>query len=258
MGRKIACVVIAVALAALALVGCANTGLESDAQKQIAAAKAALADANANGVKVPANEQKKISDAESKVSSSSLEALVLAVEAKEDINNDINDAFNVAQGTYNAAAAAAQSAINSAPAGTDLTQAEQSLQNAKTKQAQAKTISDWYSPTDGPIYWAQLAASQATAAAVAAATKQGTQQGVSAEQKVIEQASALIINAMNNWLQSKGFNPADFTVGIVKVSPDASTVTGVATALNPAPSQPVKTTFVFQFENGIWVLKSAT
>jgi len=207
-------------------------------------------------VQVPADETKQITDAESALKSNSTQALILATTAKADIQNDIQDAFNSAQATYNTAKGAAQTAISKAPAGTNLTQANQSIATAQTKASQAKTIGDWYNPTDGPIYWANLAAGQATTAALAQAASSASAQATAAEVQRIQQGATQMLNQMNSYLTSKGANPADYKVGIQKISTDATWATGSATPIAASPgSQPIS--FLFHYENGSWVLKAA-
>lgn len=55
---------------------------------------------------------------------------------------------------------------------------------------------------------------------------------------------------------STGANPADYKIGIQKISADANWATGSATPVAAAPgSKPIS--FLFQFENGNWVLRAA-
>lgn len=259
MSRKILVplMIALLAMAGLALAGCGNASVKDRANAQIQAAKAALADAKTKGVEVPQNEQQMIADAQNKLNSDSVEALVLATEAKANIDNDIADAFNLAEQTYNLSKGTAEGAIASATAGSDLTQAKQTLQSADAKKAQAKTIPDYYNPTDGPIALANLAAQQAAVASLSKATTQAQQQAAADAQKRIEQGSTQILALMNNYLISKGFNPSDYKLGITKISAtDPNWVTGAATALSPMPgSQPIS--FLFHYENGAWVLKAA-
>lgn len=241
-----------VALAVIAIAGCGTSTVQSDAQQQIASAKAALESAKAQGVQIPASEQKKLSDAETALKKDSVNALILAVEARADIQNDIQDAFNNAKSTYNTAVGGANTAISRAPAGTNLAQAKQSLANADAKSKSAKTIADWYNPTDGPIYWANLAAAQATTAALAQAGAQATAQ----ELQRVQQGSTQMLSQMNQYLVSKGANPSDYKVGIQKISSDATWATGAATPIVSAPGSTV-ISFLFHYENGSWVLKAA-
>lgn len=254
MRKKVLFLLIPVLALAFALAGCGNTTTNNRANTAIADAKAALADAKAKGVQIPADEQKLITDAQSNLKSDTVEALVLATEAKADIKNDLKDAFNVAEQTYNVSRGTAEGIVAGAPAGSDLAQAKQSLQNAEAKKAAATTVGDWYSPTDGPIYWANLAARQAAVAA----TAQAASQAAAAElQKRVEQGSIQMNRLMSNWLLTKGYNPADYKLGIQKISAkDISWATGAATLLAPMPgSQPIS--FLFNYENGTWVLKAA-
>ena len=257
MSKKLFSLLLICLLFGAALVGCGNSSVQNRASSQIAAANASLADAKAKGVQVPQDEQQLIQQAESKLKSDSVEALVLATEAKANIDNDIQDAFALAEQTYNTTKGTAQGAISSATAGADLTQAKQSLQTADAKKSQAKTIQDYYNASDGPIYWANLAAQQATAASLAKATSQAQQQAAAQAQKEIEQASTQIPDLMKNYLISKGFNPADYKLGITRVSAsDVNWATGSAAPLAPVPgSQPIL--FLFHYENGNWVLKAA-
>src|SRR5450756_1225344 len=121
MRKMTALLVVVIVLGALVAAGCGNNTAEPKASQQIAAAKASLATAKANGVLIPENEQKNISAAESALKSDSIQALILATTAKANIDNDIQDAFNLAEQTYNVAKGAAQTAISKAPAGTNLT-----------------------------------------------------------------------------------------------------------------------------------------
>jgi outer membrane lipoprotein-sorting protein len=258
MSKRIAFILLILVLGSLLVAGCGGDSSVSDqAAKQISAAKAALADATAKGVQVPDNEKKKIGQAESKLESDSVQALILATEAKTEINSDIQDAFNVAESTYNVCKGTAEGAISTATAGADLTQAKQSLANAEAKKDAAKTIPDWYNPSDGPIYWANLAAQQASAASLAKATTAAEQQAAAQAQKMIEQGSVQMNNLMRNWLTQKGDNPADYKIGIQKLSAsDPAWATGAATLIAPVEgSQPVS--FLFHYENGNWVLKAA-
>lgn len=257
MRKKVVFLLAVVLVAAVALAGCGNSSVSKDAEDQLAQAKAALAEAQTQGVQVNDADVKKVAEAESKLKSDSVQALILATEAKADIRNDIQDAFNVAQQTYETAKSAANAAISSATQGADLSQANQSLQTAATKQAAAKTIQDWYNPTDGPIYWAQLATSQATQASVAAATTQATQAEAAAMQQRIIQGSTQMMNLMKNYISSVGGNPADYTMGITKISAqNPNWATGTANQKVAAPgSTPIR--FLFEYENGNWVLRAA-
>ena len=65
-----------------------------------------------------------------------------------------------------------------------------------------------------------------------------------------------MLSQMNQYLVSKGANPADYKVGISKISTDATWATGVATPVVSAPgSQSIA--FLFHYENGAWALKAA-
>lgn len=256
MRKMTALLVVVIVLGALVAAGCGNNTADTKASQQIAAAKASLATAKANGVLIPENEQKNISAAESALKSDSIQALILATTAKANIDNDIQDAFNLAEQTYNVAKGAAQTAISKAPAGTNLTQANQSLATAATKASQAKTIGDWYNPTDGPIYWANLAAQQAATAAQAQAASSAAAAAAAVEVQRVQQGAAQMTKLMTNYLVSIGANPADYKIGIQKISTDATWATGVATLIAAAPgSKPVS--FLFHYENGTWVLKAA-
>lgn len=240
----------------LAAAGCVNKTVEGQAQEQITAAKAALASANEAGVKVVQGDQDKISQAEKELKSDSVKALILATEAKADIQNDVQDAMNTAEATYNTAKGAAETAISKAPAGTNLTQAQQSLAAGDEKAKSAKTMDDWYNPSSGAIYYANLAAQQATAAALAQAASSAAAQATAAEVQRISQGATQLHNLMVGYLQSTGANPADYKIGITKISPDANWATGSATPIAAAPgSAPVS--FLFQYENGTWVLRAA-
>lgn len=252
MKKTIAGLLVVGLLGALLAAGCGNNTVESKASEQITAAKASLADANAKGVKVPDADEKKIGAAEAALKKDSVNALILATQAKANIDNDINDAFAIADQTLSTASGAAQAAMSNAPAGTDFAQAKQSLANADAKKAQAKTIQDYYNPTDGPIYWANLAAQQAAAAALAKAGQQAT----AAEIQKVQQGAAQMLRLMSNYISSTGANPADYKIGIQKISADANWATGSATPVAAAPgSKPIS--FLFQFENGNWVLRAA-
>jgi len=256
MRRTIAGLLIIGVLGALLIAGCGNNTVETKASQQITAAKASLADAKAKGVKVPGGELKKISEAESELKKDSVNALILATAAKADIDNDIQDAFNIAEQTYNTAKGAAETAMNNAPAGTDFAQAKQSIANADAKKAQAKTIQDYYNPTDGPIYWANLAAQQAATAALAKAAAQAGQQATAAELQKVQQAAVQMLRLMSNYVASTGGNPADYKIGIQKISADGNWATGSATPVVSIPgSKPIS--FLFNYENGNWVLKAA-
>jgi uncharacterized protein YceK len=253
-------VILAVVCGVLLLAGCTSSTSNADIQKkandQIAAAKASAEDAKAKGVDIPADEMKSLTTAEGELSSNPLQAVVDASMAKANFDNDIKDAFNVANQTYSTALGAAQTAIKTAVAGSDLTQANQSVANAQAKKAAAKTINDYYNPTDGPIYWANLAAQQAAAASNAKAVATGQAQGATQEQKLISGYVTQIIDQVNKYLTSKNYNPATFTVGITKVNADASVVTAVAVPQQQMPGQPAYLTFIFQFKNGAYVLVS--
>lgn len=111
-----------------------------------------MTDAEAKGVQVPDDQKKMLSEAQAKLESDSVEALVFATTAKANIDNDVSDAFNIAEQTYSISKGTAEGAIASATQGADLSQANESLKNAEARKAAAKTIQDWYNPSDGPIY----------------------------------------------------------------------------------------------------------
>jgi uncharacterized protein YceK len=262
MGKKMLCLIVVLSVGvALFAAGCnsttSNTDIQQKANQQIAAAKTSLAQAKDKGVTIPADEQKMLTNAENEVKASPMQAVIDASMAKANFDNDINDAFNVANQTYNTAYGAAQTAIKGAAAGTDLTQANQSLANAQTKKSQATTIAQYYNATDGPIYWANLAAQQAAAASNAHAVASGQQQGATQSQQAISGSVSQIITSINKYLSGKGYDTAGFTVGITKVSPDASVVTAVAVPQQMIPGQPLYLTFIFQYKNGAYVLTSA-
>jgi hypothetical protein len=263
MRKKLTCLVLVLVICtAVAVAGCtsstSNNTIQQKANEEIAAAKSSLADAKAKGVPVPADEQAMLTKAEGELKTQPLLAVVDAAMAKANIDNDIKDAFNVANKTYDTALGAAQSAIKSAVPGTDLTQANASLASAQAAKTKAVTIPDYYNPTSGPIYFANLSAQQAAAASNAKSVANGQAQGATAVEKQLQGQVSSMITQMNNWLKSKGYDPSTFTVGIVKVSPDATVVTGIAAPQVPAPGQPLYTTFVFTNQNGQYVLKSAT
>lgn len=252
MRKVIPCLVIVLLLGVILAAGCGTSSVQTEAQKQIASAKAALATANQAGVKIPESEQKGIASAESQLKSNSVQALILATEAKANINNDIQDAFNTAKATYNTALGAAQTIIKTAPAGTNLTQANQSLAKAQAKAASAKTINDWYDPANGAIYFANLAAQQANQAALATAGAAAA----AAQLQRVQQGATQMVTEMRGYITSKGANPADYKIGIQKISADATWATGNATPIVSAPgSTPIS--FLFHYENGNWVLKAA-
>jgi hypothetical protein len=257
MKRLIPVLLTALLLGAVLLAGCGgDSSVADDAQKQIDSAKAELATANELGVQIPENDQKLIEQAESELAKDSVNALIHATTAKANIQNDVQDAFNVAQSTYNTAKGAAETAISKAPEGTDLTQARQSLAQGDEKASSAKTIDDWYNASSGAIYFANLAAQQATAAALAQASSSAAAQATAAEIQRVQQGIAQIEHLMANYIRSKGGNPADYKIGITKVSADSNWVTGSATPIAAAPgSQPIS--FLFQHENGTWVLRAA-
>jgi hypothetical protein len=252
MRKVVPCLVILLILVGVVAAGCGTSTVQTEAQKQIADAKAALATAKQQGVQIPQSEQKKIAAAEAALKKNSTQALVLAVEARANIQNDIQDATNTAKATFDTAVGAAQVAISKAPAGTNLTQANQSLATAKSKAASAKTVDDWYNPTSGAIYYANLAAQQATTAALAQAGAQAAAQQL----QRIQQGATQKVAAMRNYVTSKGGNPADYKFGIGKISADATWATGTATPIVSSPgSAPIS--FLFHYENGTWVLKAA-
>ncbi|MBN2167840.1 MAG: hypothetical protein JW738_01230 [Actinobacteria bacterium] len=263
MAKKVVVMMLVAVVAAVMAVGCGSSGsggsgtdVSDRAEKQIADAKAALADAEAKGVTIPEDEKKKIDEAQSKLDSDSVEALILATEAKADIDNDVKDAFNLAEQTYNTCKGTAEGVIKNATAGADMTQANQSLQKAEEAKASAKTIQDWYNDTAGPIYWANLAAQQAAEASLAKATTTTEQQTAAATVKIYEQGSAQIFNSISKYLQSQGHNPADYKIGITKISQqDPNWITAAATPVTTAEGvQPVP--FLFHYENGNWVMKA--
>ena len=257
MVRRLSVLLVAALVMAALLAGCGDSSVKTDAANQIKQAKKALSDAEAKGVKIPDDVKKMLENAEGKQDSDSVNALILATTALADIENDVEDAFNMAEQTYNVAKGAADAAIGRAPQGADLASAKQSLANAEDRKNAARTIEDWYDPKDGPIYWANLAGQQAGAAAAAAAAAQGEEQAIAEMQKRIEQGSSQMLSLMNNYLVTKGFNPADFKLGITKIS--ASSIdwaTGAATPLAPMPGSK-EMSFLFQYENGNWVLRAA-
>lgn len=247
--------------AASLLAGCgastSNKTIQDAADKQIAAANAALEDAKAKSVQVSEDDQKLITTAQNEQKSAPVQALIDATIAKARIEDDVKDAFNVAEQTCNTAQGAAKTVIAAAPQGTDLTQANQSLANAEAKKAAAKTISDWYNPTDGPIYWANLSAQQAASAGNARAVALGQQQGVAQEAKAMQGYVSQVITGVDGWLKSKNYDPSTFTVGITRVSADGSTITAVAALSQPVPGQPSFFTFIFTYKNGQFVISSS-
>ncbi|MHB8896046.1 MAG: hypothetical protein ACYC99_12845 [Candidatus Geothermincolia bacterium] len=252
MRKLVPVLLVLLLVGAIVAAGCGNSSVKTEAQKQIASAKAELESAKQAGVQIPAGELAKIASAEKQLNSNSVQALILATEARADINNDIQDAVNTAQATFDTASGAAQTAISKAPAGSDMTQAQQSLATAKAKAAAAKTMDQWYNPSSGAIYFANLSAQQAAAAAVAAAGAQAT----AAEIQRVQQGAVQLITLMRNYMAGKGANPADFKYGIQKISKDANWATGAATPVAGAPGS-APTSFLFQYENGTWVLRAA-
>ncbi|MBU1670576.1 MAG: hypothetical protein KKF41_15980 [Actinobacteria bacterium] len=243
------------------LAGCGSTTsnktISDAAEKQIAAANAALEDAKAKGVQVSEDDTKLITTAQGELDSAPVQALIDATIATARIEDDVKDAFAVAQGTYNTALGAAKTVIAAAPAGTDLVQANQSVANAEAKATAAKTIPDWYNATDGPIYWANLAAQQAASAANARAVALGQQQGVAQEAKAMSGYIGQVISGIDTWLKGKNYDPSTFTVGVTKVSQDGSTITAVAAPSQPMPGQPQVFTFIFTYKNGQFVITSS-
>lgn len=263
MIKRVVILVLIAVIASVLAVGCGSSGdsgggtdVTDKAEKQIADAKAALADAEDKGVAIPEDVKSKIDKAESTLKSDSVEALILATEAKADISNDVNDAFNLAEQTYNICRGTAEGVIKNAPAGTDMSKANQSLENAEKAKGSAKTIQDWYNDTEGPIYWANLAAQQAAEASLAEATTAAEQQTAAATVKIYEQGSAQIFNSISKYLQSQGYNPADYTIGITKISQkDPNWITAAATPVTTGEGAgPVP--FLFHYENGNWVMKA--
>lgn len=257
-------VVVMTASLMLALTGCgssssstSNATIQKKAEEQVSAAKAALEDAEAKGVSVQEEDEKLVATAESKMDSDPVAALTDATVALSRIEDDVKDAFNVAEQTYATAYGAAQTVMKGAPEGTDLAQANQSAANAEARKAAAKTIPDWYNPSDGPIYWANLAAQQAAEASNARAIALGQQQGAAQEQKAMGGSINQMIDAVNKDLQSKNYDPSTFMVGIVKSNGDASVITAEAVPKTPMPGQPAYFTYVFQYKNGAYVLTSA-
>lgn len=256
MKRIVPVLLVLVLICAFVAAGCGSSDVKSEAEKQISAAKAALDRANADGVKVPENESSQIAKAEAALKNNSVQALILSTEAKANIENDITDAFNLAQSTYDVAKGAAQTIISKAPAGTNLTQANQSIATGDQKAAAAKTIDDWYNATSGAIYYANLAAQQAEAAALAQSSASASAAASAAELQRVQQGASQILKLMSNYLLSIGANPADYKLGITKISSDANWATGAATLKTPKPgANPVS--FLFQYENGNWVLRAA-
>jgi hypothetical protein len=254
MGKRFICLLLVVAMAGMAVMfaGCSSgSNVKTKAQEQINAAKALLAEAATKGVQVPASEANDIGAAQKKLDSDSVSALILATTAKANIQNDINDAFSLAQQTYNAAKSAAQASINGAAAGSDLTKAKATLASADTKASAAKTLGDWYA-ADGPIELAQAAAAQAAAASQAAAGSTAAAEAEARMQAGLKQ----MMNIMVGYVSTHGGNAADYKYGINKINSDATWATGVATPLTPMPgSSPVS--FLMHYEGGTWVLKAA-
>lgn len=253
--------VIAIALTAFAVgcggAGASNADIEKRAGEQIEAAKASLQNAEAKGVKLPDEDGKLVAKAEEELGSNPIQAVIDASTAKANIDDDIREAFDLAEGTYATARGAAQTAMNKAVDGSDMSKANQSLQAAEAKKAQAKTIASYYDPSDGPIYWANLAAQQAAEASNARAVATGQAQGVSQEQKAIAGHLTKIIEAIEKYLTGKNCNPATFTIGVTKVNADASVVTAVAVPQQVMPGQPQYFTFIFEARNGTYVLAAA-
>ena len=249
--------VAAISLVAAGCGGISSTTVQQKATTMVASAKTSLAEAKTKGVTIPADEEKTLTAAEGELKSNPLQALVDASMAKANIDNDIKDAFNVANQTYTTAKGAAQSAIKTAVAGSDLAAANASLASAEAAKAKATTIALYYNPTTGPIYFANLAAQQAAAASVAKATATGQQQGVTTEQKALQGYVSQIISGMNKYLSGKRIDPSTYNVGITKVSADGTTVTGVAAPQQMIPGASVYT-FIFNFKNGAWAITSVS
>ena len=261
MRKKLICLALVLVICTAVLVtGCSsstsNSTIQQKANEEVAAAKSSLADAKAKGVPIPADEQAMLTKAEGEIKTNPLLAVVDAAMAKANIDNDIKDAFEVANKTYETALGAAQSAIKSAVAGTDLAQANASLASAQAAKAKAVTIPDYYNPTSGPIYFANLSAQQAASASNAKAIANGQAQGATAVEKQLQAQISSMISQMNNYLKGKGYDPNTFAVGITRINSDATVITGTATATQPMPGQPIVTTFTFVFKNGQYVLAS--
>jgi len=258
MFKKIALVTVLVIMASLLLLaGCGDTTVQDRASDQINKANTALARASAKGVKVSDVYKKEIAEAQKKLQSDSTEALVLATDAKANIENDVKDAFAIAEQTFNVARGAAETAMSTAQPGSDLSQAKASLAKADAAKAAAKTIPDWYDATKGPIYFANLAAQQASAASRAAASSQAAQATAAEMQRRIEQGSTQMLNLMSRWLVANGHNPADFKLGITKISSSSiDWATGAATPLTPLYGSQ-NFSFLFQYVNGNWELRAA-
>lgn len=252
-------VVLTALLVALPVVGCGGTeGSETQvkASELIAAAKAAVENADAKGVNVPQDEKDLIGKAEEELGNDPLQALIDAGEAKVLIEKETKDAFDIANQIFKNSIAAARGVINGAAAGTDMTEAKKSLETANARKAQAKTLQDIYDPADGPVYWANLATQQAVSASMARAARDGQQQGVTAEAKAAAESMNNIISQMNKYMTDKGLPPGEFTVGITRVSPDAATINGVAVPLQSMPASAI-INFTFVHRDGAYTLQSA-
>jgi hypothetical protein len=256
MAKKTTLLVAVIVLGALVAAGCGTSSVQTKASQQIAAAKASLASAKAKGVQVPGSEQNKIPEAEKALKTDSVQALILATEAKAEIVMDISDAFGLAEQTYNVSRGAAETAISKAPASTNLTQANQSIATADARKAAAKTVGDWYNSSDGPIFWANLAAQQATTAALAQAASSAAAQAQAAVVQRVDEGAELMTTLMTNYLVSTGANPADYKIGIQKYNEDATWASGTAAQVVAAPGSK-EVSFLFQFENAAWVLRAA-
>lgn len=252
MRRLVPLLLVVLIFGGFAAAGCDNDTVKDEARKAIKRATAEQATAKQAGVEVSPADLARIASAEKKLDSDSVQALILATEARANINNDIQDAVNQARATFDTAAGAAQTIISRAPAGADVAQAKQSLATAKAKAEQAGTMDDWYNPASGAIYFANLAAQEASAAAVARAGEQAAE----AQIQRIHQSAVQLVALMRNYITARGGNPADYKLGIAKVSADANWAVGHATPITSTPGgSPVN--FLFQYANGAWVLKAA-
>lgn len=252
MKRLVPLLLVVLLVGGLAAAGCGNDTVKAEAQKAIRRATAEQATAKQAGVEVSPADIARIASAEKKLDNDSVQALILATEARANINNDIQDAVNRARATFDASAGAAQTIISRAPAGADMAQAQQSLATAKTRADQARTMDDWYNPANGAIFFANLAGQQAAAAAVARASAQAAQ----AEIQRIHQSAVQLVALMRDYITARGGNPADYKLGIARVSTDANWAVGHATPITSTPgSSPVN--FLFQYANGAWILKAA-
>lgn len=234
-----------------------NESIEERTNETIKEARAQIDEAKEKGVEIEGSEVALLEKAESETKEDPLQALVDASMVRAYIEKEVREAFDIAKSVFETAKNAAEVIINNAPEGSDMSQAKQSLSNADSRAADAKTLSDWYNPSEGPIFWANLAGQQAAAAAYEHATSTGLQRGIEQEQNQIAIHFNHMLTEIDKYLVAKNYAPSTFTIGITKVSPDASIVTAAAVPQQPLPDQPLYFTFIFQFKNGSYSMVSS-